>query len=347
MPPTASISQPEHQRHPILLSPALPSELLSHILHNHRHPTVLIICGTRQHFLASLAQDVLQQLSLSLHHHHGAAHGGSDTMHIPELNLPAHELLIAPLAQVAVSRHIRLVFVPTVTHLEAWLSVFVPRDTTIPPPPQPAPQQEDPSSGSSVSSSNSNNSSKAQPALMVYGFLSLHRDTSEWSAQGIGNTASALAEAAHRSKFRATVVEPLEFDEEGEVRDLSRLLRETVPILSGAVRREIEHGRWTGRTVDVERVMRRWFRIENGEWEVSRVEAIPLATQPDEDMYEHSQMPEGMEEAVERHESPEWAPLNPSVPMAVDENMSEGSRGLSNPEDIEQEIVQETEDPFR
>jgi hypothetical protein len=57
---------------------------------------------------------------------------------------------------------------------------------------------------------------------------------------------------------------------------MQALLAERVPVLSGSARRTTgldlhQHGGegsgWAGRTVDVERVLGRWFRFRAGEWE--------------------------------------------------------------------------------
>lgn len=93
--------------------------------------------------------------------------------------------------------------------------------------------------------------------LIVYGLLELHRDSIEWSAQGIGTTATYLIEAAARNSFRAAVVEPrgaMGFD------TLDEFLNEDLPILSGTDMKS--DGTWSGRTVPVRRVLARWFEFE-------------------------------------------------------------------------------------
>lgn len=210
--------------------------------------------------MAALEQDTLQQLHIAPHSYREerlAKH-------------PANELIISTLNQVAISRHVRLVFMPTVTHLQAWLSVFDPNDSPIPIPPTPV----------SKSTPTDFGAPKQSPLLFVYGFLELHRETSEWSAQGIGNSAATLIEAAHKAKFCTTVVEPLLYDETGEVRVLERLLNEQIPVLSGATRRAInDKGRWTSRTAPVKRTLRRWFTVQKGEWDDTRAEVVALPSQ--------------------------------------------------------------------
>lgn len=42
---------------------------------------------------------------------------------------------------------------------------------------------------------------------------------------------------------------------------------ERMPMLNGSVRRAGEDGGWSGRTVEVGRVLSRWFRFQKGEWD--------------------------------------------------------------------------------
>lgn len=200
---------------PLLLKPVPPTNLLTQILHQTTHPTTLIICSTRADFFATiLSQSNANQLSTS------------------------------PIHQIAIARHIRLLFIPTVSHLRAYLGIFDgPTDAKIEPPPTTAPK------------------SVKQPWLIVYNFLDLHRDTSEWSAQGLGATAAGVVDAARRTGFRAVLVDAPYGGEEKE--------EEMVPILSAnAVRSggEVGEGSWTGRRVPVSRVLGRWFRPAEGEW---------------------------------------------------------------------------------
>lgn len=239
---------------PLILSPALPSELLTDIIRRHGYPTTLIVCSSRAEFLDSLLADAQRSLP--------AAADGSQT---PGLS----SLLSSPLYQVAIARHIRMIFVPTVSHLRAYLSVFTTKDSKVPPPPPTA----------------TSGRTRARPLLLVYGFLALHRDTSEWSAQGISATATGLVEAARKVGFRAVVVDPprvvmqTEDDMEaggsgndgGDVESETELasLSEEVPVLSASARRtgaDLDDADWTGRTVTLARVLGRWFRYRQGDW---------------------------------------------------------------------------------
>ncbi|RYP73869.1 hypothetical protein DL769_004135 [Monosporascus sp. CRB-8-3] len=237
-----------------LLSPALPSELLSYILDHHAHPTTLIVCSPRSDFLASLAEEFGS---------HGAA--SNPDLDEREDEPPAGEeqqaksggdrvrprLLSSPLYQVAVSRHIRTVYVPTATHLRAYLSVFSPGDSKVAPPPARFAAE-----------------LTRRPHLVLYGFLDLHRSTSEWSAQGLGSSAAALVELGHRLAWDVAVIEPRRRDSGGG--PLEETLSEPVPILSSGGRRfglDSEEGGWSGRRVEVGRVLMRWFRFRRGLWD--------------------------------------------------------------------------------
>lgn len=239
---------------PLVLSPALPSELLAYIVQHESHPTTLLICSPRANFLASLIADVKDSLPL---------HPQNNFETDPKS--PATSLLAAPLYQVATARHIRILFIPTVSHLRAYLSVFSMTDSKIPPPP-----------------SNAVGDRKQPPLLLVYGFLGMHHDTSEWSAQGIGATAAGVVEAARRCGFRAVVVDDprvcavrapsdgSEDQSEGAEREESvSLLDEEVPLLSASVVRaggDLDDAAWTGRKVALGRVLGRWFRYREGDW---------------------------------------------------------------------------------
>ncbi|RYP48354.1 hypothetical protein DL768_005723 [Monosporascus sp. mg162] len=239
-----------------LLSPALPSELLSYVLDYHAHPTTLIICSPPSDFLASLAEefgsygvtssnpDLDEREDEPPAEEQQQAKSGGDGVR--------HRLLSSPLYQVAVSRHIRTVYVPTATHLRAYLSVFSPDDSKVAPPPARFAAK-----------------LAMRPHLVLYGFLDLHRDTSEWSAQGLGNSAAALVELGNRLAWDVAVVEPRRPDSGGAL--LEEILSEPVPILSSGGRGfglESEEGGWSGRRVQVGRVLMRWFRFRRGLWDV-------------------------------------------------------------------------------
>ncbi|KAK1543550.1 hypothetical protein CPAR01_04183 [Colletotrichum paranaense] len=220
---------------PTVLSPASPAELLHYIVTFQPYPTTLLICYQRQDFISALVSD--SRKNISQHNHEQSE------------DLPPLPLLSATLLQTAIARHIRILFIPSVTHLRAFLSAFGTSDSLIPPPPN----------------HTSSNSKSRPPLLLVYGFLDLHRDSSEWSAQGLSSSAAVLIEAARRAdtKFKPVIVEPRGA---GGHEDFTSLLRDDAPVLSGSSRRS--EGVWMGRTVEVRRVLGRWFRFQTGRWDL-------------------------------------------------------------------------------
>ncbi|KAF5708245.1 hypothetical protein FGLOB1_6541 [Fusarium globosum] len=220
---------------PIVISPQSPSELLSYIISYHRYPSTIIIGSSKEEFQSSLIEEITHHLTLQAEQLQLDDSGDSETQ-------PSHHLLKAPLYQIAISRHIRFLFAPTVTHLRAFLSVFTPKDSSIPAPPNYTP-------------------ASRPPLLLVYGLLALHRDASEWSAQGIDNSAALLVDAASRNEFRAAIIEPKGIGHH----TLGHLGGEMIPLLNGTSRRD--DGSWTGRTVSAKQVLSRWFEFDNREQE--------------------------------------------------------------------------------
>ncbi|TFB00551.1 hypothetical protein CCMA1212_007661 [Trichoderma ghanense] len=229
---------------PIVLSPATPSELLEYIISHHRYPTTILIGWPKETFIQGLVEDItLQHLSL----HREPAEQNQQDKEGEATNKPSalHPLERKSLLQTAVSRHIRLLFVPSTTHLRAYLGTFSASDSQIPPPPSALLDDSDPRCPTGT------------PLLLVYGFLELHRDGTEWSAQGIGTTAAYFIETAARNSFRAAIAEPR--GTQGFT-TLDEFLDEKVPILSGTGVNS--DGEWRGRTVPVGAVLSRWFEYE-------------------------------------------------------------------------------------
>lgn len=267
---------------PVFLSPATPSELAIYVSSQCVYPMTLVVCTSQQEFEYALNEDIAREMSLR---NPGQPPGQDDQPQGPEpdrLRGPDADMdadltmylvpdvpdqtpsWISPLLQqsiqrVAIAKHIRVVFLPSVSHLRAWLTVFPPADPkTVEPPP-------------ATAASTFARKAETAPLLLLYGFLDLHRDTSEWSAQGLGSTAATLVEAARQAVLRAVIVEPrMDWDE--RVRDSDALLGEEMPILSGAERRAAARdqdeggGGWIGRTATVRRVLGRWFRFQEGPW---------------------------------------------------------------------------------
>lgn len=177
---------------------------------------------------------------------------------------PESHLIHATLHQIMVSRSINIAFLSTLSHLRAYLAVFDPRLRI-----------ESPLQTSAKTDTRTS-------LLLVYGLLGLHRDTSEWSAQGLGSTIASLVEGGSRNGYHIVMCEAdiqADFDmvdmnvdgnEENdelqrEAQDQNSCWREEIPILNGSTRRMISGNDeasgpsgWAGRTVEVGRVLQRW-----------------------------------------------------------------------------------------
>ncbi|KAH9218094.1 hypothetical protein DL95DRAFT_385859, partial [Leptodontidium sp. 2 PMI_412] len=205
------MSQPQ----PLALTPALPSELLSYILTHQTYPTTLLICQSRTTFLSSLqrcvSNTIQQQRQSPLHNdrsssiplaNHEGDTGVENERDIQEderdeqietdkeeaetekerQQTQRHHLLIPTLHQIVTSRAVNLVFVPTLSHLRAYLAVF---------------SGESEGEGEKQKKQQQRHFEKMGkriPLLVVYGLVAMHRDTSEWSAQGVASSVAALVE---------------------------------------------------------------------------------------------------------------------------------------------------------
>ena len=278
---------------PLFLPPALPSDLLHFIIDRCSYPTTLIVCSNRAEFLAHLTQDTKQQQQKQQQQANTSTSSGGTThagAHPASPTIIKHPLAAAPLSQVAVTRHIRTVFVPTVTHLRAFLSVFSsPHDdatSKVSPPPAAAAAAAAAAHAAHPAGNTTTGGAPPppkQPLLIVYDLVALHRDTSEWSVQGLGSSVAALVEAGRRAGLGVVVVEGMSCREgEAELsRGLCGLLGEKVPVLSGSERKVARllgarggggNGEgsgsvsgWAERTVGVGRVLGRWFEFR-GDW---------------------------------------------------------------------------------
>jgi len=316
-----------------LVTPALPSELLAYILkQHHTHQTTLVICSQRADFITSIFHEVIRDEQAGL----------EESASVPNaadlLRSRYPHLVTSPLHQLVTSRHIRTLYMPTVTHLRSYFTVA--------------------GVASNISTSTATVTSKSALAgitssskvpvlpsddetettesgidtlIVMYGFLELHRDTSEWSAQGLSHSCSTLVEYAHQLGLRGEVLlaEPAwraddggssssadlmpaggddgdigEIDEHDghphgarentsddfaassphgrstldskrgrrERIDLEDLLTEDVPLLTGggSTLRKLgidgDEPGWAGRTVEVGRVLKRWLRFRQADW---------------------------------------------------------------------------------
>ncbi|OAA48442.1 hypothetical protein NOR_01692 [Metarhizium rileyi] len=210
---------------PTIMRPVTPSELFQYLIANTTYPTTVVIGWPRDQFTSACVEDIRQQ----------------DSRPAGDKGELSHPLLRATLLQTAISRHINIVFTPTVAHLRAYLSTFSACKSRIPAPPKPVPLRE-------------------PPLLIVYGLLEIHRDGMEWSAQGIGLSTAAFVENAWRNKFRAVMAEPRKTT---QAEELEHSLKENVPVLTATSIKD--DGSWSGPIVPVSRVLGSWFKIDTSQ----------------------------------------------------------------------------------
>ncbi|KAJ2968742.1 hypothetical protein NQ176_g9033 [Zarea fungicola] len=259
----------------IVRPPCTPTAFLQHVLKHYTYPTTVLICAAKQDFLnataselrdatpATAAASTATPASRLEQDHEPLPDTEATSDAVPEETLAdasdKRSLLKATLAQISTARHIHTVFIPSVAHLRAYLSVFPhAAQTTAPPPPPPAAQIPIPGR-----------------SLIVYGFLDVHRDGSEWSAQGIGCSAACIVEAAVRSGCLETILmEPTGWDNangsgdgggtDGDAETLTTwgVYQEQIPLLSttASVR---DDGTWGLPCTSAKVILRRWFTFHD------------------------------------------------------------------------------------
>jgi len=204
--------------------------------------TTLVICSTRRAFLRQVAPSILKPQAQEI----PASQEGLDEDEGPQETLQ-HRFLVSTLGLVAAARALKLAFCPTVKSLRAFVSTFT------------ASTQLSSVGGSDVSRS-----------LVVVDLLLLHRDTPEFSVQGLSRTFASVVEAASRNGVSLRLVE---CKDSHNVHNSDRgygLWAAQVPLLSGSVRLRGDGVDWAPRAINIETIASRWFRIEESTAEVTR-----------------------------------------------------------------------------
>ena len=216
------------------------SVFINYLLQHHKPPTTLVVCSTREAFLQDLLQDCLdsdQITSPTVELHHSAS--------------CTHPLLIPTIHLLAMSQSIKVAFVPTISHLRAYLAAC-----------------------SSIESTGSAPTTCikpgfGQPILALLNPLKLHHSTSEFSAQGLSRTFALAVEAAALLRTRLVVAETSlnGTDKDCDVGNGGTTSprspwSEEVPILNSSIRSGSGDRVWAGRTVELRQVAERWFMFE-------------------------------------------------------------------------------------
>lgn len=147
------------------------------------------------------------------------------------------QLLTKTIGLLSQSSKIKLVFCPTLENLRAYISVL------------------------SMANTESQESNR-RPLLGVLNLLTLHRSTSEFSAQGLSRTLAAAVEVTARQGVDLVLCECLDADAaEGTDGEREALWSVQVPLLNQTARTGIEESTGRGGNVTVKRVAQRWFEF--------------------------------------------------------------------------------------
>ncbi|MCJ1481543.1 hypothetical protein MMC06_001702 [Schaereria dolodes] len=166
------------------------------------------------------------------------------------MQVTKHQILIPTIYLLAAARDICLVFTPTLPHLRAYLATYTPHN------------------GSRNGTTIYQKPGVQVPMLALLNPLSIHRTTSEHSAQGLSRTFALAVEAAARGCMQLTVSESSTPQEEvlmdagdgyGDTLQIDPW-KEQVSLLNGSIKFRGEDRVWAGRTLEVGRVVERWCR---------------------------------------------------------------------------------------
>lgn len=215
---------------------------------------------------------------------------------------PVHRLLTPTLHMLSIAPHTSMVFMPTVSHLRAWLTVADKSSFAPAPPSQPA---ADPRSTSKMGNT-SDVGGQQSGRLVVWNLVTSSCHTSEWSVQGLSETLAALIDCGQRLGCSIELAEavnpvtgteqhnvgtddedqtmhdiPMETDEQDAGSDpgdeiavalqtapvQDDIYHRRLPMLNGSSRRAglDDSAAWSGGTVEVGVVLRRWLQFSSTE----------------------------------------------------------------------------------
>ncbi|GAB7350651.1 hypothetical protein MBLNU459_g1218t1 [Dothideomycetes sp. NU459] len=158
---------------------------------NHRSPTTIIVCSSRQAFIHEFLVE-LHPLPAAQTTAAAAAAATTQQTTEPEPALPP--LLLPTLSQLAASRSITVAFCPELTHLLAYLSKL---------------SHSDPAASPNClgGADAQGHADQARPMLALLNPIRLHRPTSLFSCQGFNRTFAAAVDTAHRLRRQLVVAE--------------------------------------------------------------------------------------------------------------------------------------------
>ena len=217
----------------IYLPPMYCTDIVHYILKEHRQPTILVVCSTREAFL--------ENLRAAIHH------ADRSREELPEdcnQSEDSHPLLVPTIHLLATSSTMNIAFTPTLSHLKAFLATY---QATMPP---------------SVVQAKHEKAGSNSSILALLDVVGLHRDTIEYSAQGLSRTLAIAVEAARRSRMQLVLIESKQlYDIEMAHEDYAEpvdIWREQISLLNGSIKVGGNERVWAGRTIQVRQVVERW-----------------------------------------------------------------------------------------
>ena len=174
---------------PIVLEGVTLPQFVEHLIESHLPPSTLIVCSSRDAFI----QRLLHALNDPNESHRDDPHVDRSEEHTaPELGIQTHspDHILSPILRLlAKTRTLKVAFCASLPALRAYLSVYgLGQSTTSPNQPR---------------GLNTDNTC----LLAILNPLSIHHDTSSWSAQGLGRTLAAAIAAASRAGQRLILLE--------------------------------------------------------------------------------------------------------------------------------------------
>ena len=206
------------------------AHLISYFLRGHALPVTLVVCSSREQFVAELQNACASEQSNAYEDFSSASSHGDFS-----------GLVMNTIEMLSLSSDVVLLYAPTLHHLRAFLSVHRP----------------------AFSDEVFNAEAPDTTSLAFWGLIDLHRSTADYTAQGLSRTISLAVETAYLAKQRLILAEPViarTSDDSEETLVLSPW-EEQVPLLSDSVK--IEGGRQTlaVHSLQVGNIIQRWCSI--------------------------------------------------------------------------------------
>jgi hypothetical protein len=211
-------------------------DLLEDLVHNRSSKsTNLIICSTREEFLGQILSGLRPQSGTSEAASHHDEVEGEDAS-CDDASLSGQIFLSPVLSLLNASQFIKLVFCPTIPSLRAYFSscVGMPTPTTLSKPTE----------------------------IIILNLLGQHHGSSEFTFQGLSQTLATIISAGSRMRQPVQLVECKDINDPSNTNFGSTLWNAEVPLLSMSIKIGEGGAIWGRRTVEVQKIASRWFKME-------------------------------------------------------------------------------------